>query len=265
MKLELFTRAMATQRRAAVIWCICLIALTASVVALWPSMSGSGSLESIFAGLPPEVISSLGLNDFGSPAGFLNGNLYAVFMPLLFAVLGTVQMNALTAADEDAGRLELLLALPVSRMQVYISRFVAVFLVLAGIAAVTGATIWITAPWFDMEIEPAGIAAVTLSVFLLGMLQASLVLALAGIGMRASAVNAVAFAVIAAGYVLHALLPLADLEFDWARLSPWHWALGGDPLNSGFDGEGTALLVACSAVLLVAGLLAIEQRTIRSS
>jgi hypothetical protein len=55
------------------------------------------------AGLPPDLVSALGLTDFGSPAGFLNGNLYAVFLPLLFTVLGTVQMNALTAGDEDAG------------------------------------------------------------------------------------------------------------------------------------------------------------------
>lgn len=50
-------------------------------------------------------------------------------------------MNALTAADEDSGRLELLLALPVSRVSVYLSRFVAVVLVLVVVALLVGATV----------------------------------------------------------------------------------------------------------------------------
>ena len=152
MNAELLKRGLGAQLRSSLIWGISMVALTASVVAGWPSLSRSGSLDSRVAGLPPDLVSALGLTDFGSPAGFLNGNLYAVFLPLLFTVLGTVQMNALTAGDEDAGRLELLLALPVARPVVYLSRYAGVALVLGVLAAATGATVGITAPVFDWSV-----------------------------------------------------------------------------------------------------------------
>lgn len=265
MNAELLKRGLGAQLRSSLIWGISMVALTASVVALWPSLSRSGSLDSMVAGLPPDLVSALGLTDFGSPAGFLNGNLYAVFLPLLFTVLGTVQMNALTAGDEDAGRLELLLALPVARPVVYLSRYAGVALVLGVLAAATGATVGITAPVFDLDIDAAGIAAVSLSMFWLGLFQASLVLALAGLGLRAPTVSTVAFSELAAAYAVYALLPLAGSAADLARWSPWHWALGSQPLTQGFDVRGSALLAASCALLTAVGLLTIRRRTIRTA
>ena len=110
-----------------------------------------------------------------------------------------------------------------------------------------------------------GIAAVSLSMFWLGLFQASLVLALAGLGLRAPTVSTVAFSVLAAAYAVYALLPLAGSAADLARWSPWHWALGSQPLTQGFDVRGSALLVASCALLTAVGLLTIRRRTIRTA
>lgn len=264
MNAELFTRGLGAQRRSALIWSITLFILTASVVAVWPSMSTSGSLDSLVTGMSPELISALGLESLGSPAGFLNGNLYALLLPLLFAVLGIMHMNALTAGDEDAGRLELLLALPTSRVSVYLSRFVSVVLVLAAVALVVGATVVLGGTALDMNLETTGVVAATVSVFLLGLFHAALTLALAGIGLRAGVVLAGSLGVLVLGYLVHALLPMIESLSFLTKASPWHWALGEQPLESGFDGAGIALLVGGSAVLAAVGLLAVRRRTIRT-
>lgn len=262
---ELLVRGLGAQRRGALIWSGALVVLAASVLAVWPSMSESGSLDSLVDGMSPELISALGLETLASPSGFLNGNLYALFLPLLFAVLGIMHMNALTAGDEDAGRLELLLALPVGRVSVYLSRFVAVVLVLAVVALLVGATVGFGASAVGMELDGAGVVAATSSILLLAVFHAALALALAGLGLRAGVVLAGSFGVLVLGYVAYALLPMIEAIDHLAAVSPWHWALSGMPLENGFDGTGIALLAGGSVVLVAVGLVAIRRRTIRTA
>lgn len=265
MRLELLNRAIHAQRRSAIAWALALLALTASVLAVWPSMNEAGSLDSLTEGFSPELIAALGFESLASPEGFLNGNLFALLLPLIFGALGIMHTNALTAADEDAGRLELLLALPVSRVGVYLSRFIAVALVLVLVALLVGATVLFGAPAFDMELDTAGVLAATLSLLLLALLHAALVLALAGLGLRGGAVLAISFGVLVLGYLAHALLPMIESLSDFAAVSPWHWALSEQPLENGFDWVGSGLLLAGVAVLVAIGLVAVRRRTIRTA
>lgn len=263
--IELLARGLGAQRRSALIWGAALVVLAVSVVSVWPSMRDSGSLESITTGLSPEMAAALGLSDYASPAGFLNGNLYAILLPLLFGALAIMSMNALTAADEDAGRLELLLALPVSRTATYLGRFAAVVAVLLLVSLAVALTVGLTAPALDMDLGTSGLVGVSLGLLLLGVLHAALVLALAGWGLRSGSVLAVAFGVLALGYLLHAFAPMVADGEAIARVSPWHWALGSDPLVNGVDGAGLALLGGVSVLLVVVGLVGVTRRTIRNA
>lgn len=264
MRLELLKRGLVAQRRSGLIWGAALLLLVVSVLASWPAMTDAGALDELLGNIPAELIAALGLENLGTPAGFLNGNLYAMLLPLLLAVLGVLHTNALTAGDEDAGRLELLLALPVSRVGVLLSRFAAVVLVLAAVSALVGLTVGLGAPAFDMELDAGGVAAATASVFLLAVLHAALALALAGLGLRAGAVLAGSLGVLVLGYVVYALLPMVGSLEGLAEASPWHWALAGQPLEQGFDLPGGALLVGGSVVLAAVGLIAVRRRTIRT-
>ena len=265
MNVTLVIHALRAQLRGVLIWCGVLVALALSVVALWPSMNETDSLGQLIGGLPPDLISAFGLEDFGSPVGYLNGQLYAVVLPLALSAMGIMHATALTAGDEDAGRLELLLALPVSRVAVYLSRFVAVALALAVVSAIVGASVWGTAAAVDMELDAAGVLGVTVAIFCLALFHVGLAFALAGCGLRGGAVLGGAFGALGLGYVGYAILPLvADLA-DVAQVSPWHWGLAEHPLANGLDAAGTALLVAGTAVLVGVGVLAVGRRTIRTA
>lgn len=252
------------QRRGGLIWGGALLALTLSVLALWPSMKDSGSLDSLIEGLSPELIAAFGLADFGTPVGFLTGNLYALILPLAFCALGIMHATHLTATDEDAGRLELLFALPVGRASVYLSRFIAVALVLAVVSTAVGVTVGLGAPVFDMELDTSGVVGVTVALFLLALFHAGLAMALAGCGLRGPTVLAIAFGVLVGGYVVHAVLPIAAELADLKQTSPWYWALGGQPLADGLDAAGAGLLTAGSLLFLAVALLTISRRTIRT-
>lgn len=264
MNREVFARAFGSLKRSGSIWTGLLVLFAGSVIVLWPSMSGSGSLDTMMDGLSPELLVAFGLEDYGSAVGFLNGNLYAVFLPALLAVMAITHTNSLTAGDEDSGRLELLMVLPVSRTLIYLSRFAAVATWLAIASMAVGLVVGLGGLAVDMSLNGTGVAAITLALFLFALTHAAVVFAIAGIGWRAPLASGIAFGVLGLGYILHALLPLAG-STGIAKISLWHWALSTEPLTSGFDGAGTGIMVGCAVVLAVVGIASLNRRTIRSS
>lgn len=264
MNAELLKLALGAQRRSILIWGAALFALVLSILAVWPSMSESGSLDTLVSEMPPDLVSALGLESLASAAGFINGNLYALLLPVLLATLGILHVQALTAGDEDAGRMELLFALPVSRVSVYLNRFVAVVLALAAVALVVGGTVGFGGASLGMALDGVGVIAATVSIFLFATFHAAVALAFAGVGMRGSVVLAASFAVLITGYLVYAVFPMIASMSHLAVLSPWDWALGNKPLENRFDGRGIAILIGAGSMFVAVGLFTIRRRTIRT-
>jgi ABC-2 type transport system permease protein len=64
----------------------------------------------------------------------------------------------------------------------------------------------------------------------LGRCYAGLALAIAGFVARPGLVLGIGLGAALVGYLIAVLFPLSDALEGFARLSPWDWALGGDPL-----------------------------------
>jgi ABC-2 type transport system permease protein len=88
---------------------------------------------------------------------------------------------------------------------------------------------------------------------------------IAGVTGRPGIVLAVGLGLALLGYLVAALFPLSDVLEDWAWLSPWDWALGGDPLSNPTEWARYAALAASTVVLLLMGLLAFARRDVRSA
>jgi len=65
---------------------------------------------------------------------------------------------------------------------------------------------------------------------LLGLFHAGLALAMAGVAARPSLVLGGGLFVAVAGLTVAVLFPISDTLAPWAHVSPWDWALAGDPL-----------------------------------
>ena len=109
--------------RSAIAWAGSIAGLVALTVAFWPAFEGSTDLgemlDAMLEQIPPGLIEAFGMQDFGAPAGYLRGNLYDLLVPLLLGAAAIALAVALTAGEEDAGRLELVVAQPVSRAAVF--------------------------------------------------------------------------------------------------------------------------------------------------
>jgi ABC-2 type transport system permease protein len=255
--------------RGGAVWAASIAALVIMTVAFWPAFEGATELgrmmEEMIAQIPAGLVEAFGLADFGTPAGYLRGQLYELLMPLVFGAAAIAFASGLTAGEEDAGRLELVLAGPVSRGAVFLGRTAAMLGWMGILVAVTAVVQVASNTVFGLEIALDRLLATIALCGLLGILHGCLALAVAGFRPRPSVVIGVGVVALIAGFVVVALFPLSDPLRDWAGLSPWDWALGGDPLVHGAEPWRYTALVIPSAGLAAIGLVGFLRRDVRSA
>ena len=262
---ELVTGPFRSSWRAGLGWTIAFVLLVVSTVAFWPAFKGSTGLDAAFKALPKGMLEAFGFQDFTSPAGYLRGGLYEVIVPLMFAAAGVLFANSATSGEEDAGRLELLLAQPITRRAFLAGRSLAILGWIVILAIVVLVAQLVSDAAFDLQIADSRIVSTIVLCSLLGAVYASLAIAIAGILARPGLVLSVGLGLSLVGYLVAALFPLSDMLAPWAHLSPWDWALGGDPLVNAAEPWRYAALAVPSLALVVVGIAAFERRDIRSA
>lgn len=262
---ELLAIPLRALRRSGVVWALSMAALIATTVAFWPAFQTEADLSKIVEALPKEIIDAFGLADFGSPAGFLRGNLYAVIVPLLLAVAAVMLTNGQTAGEEDAGRLELYLAQPVSRQAVFIGRLGASLWWLVVIAAVMLIAQLASDAAFGLSIGTDRLLATTVLCVLLAAWYAGLTALVAGWTARPGLATAIGITLVVAGYVIMALFPISDVLAPWRHVSPWDWALGGDPLVNPTDAWRYLALALPAVAMAAAGTFAFGRRDVQAA
>jgi ABC-2 type transport system permease protein len=261
---ELVAVPLRASRRASLVWAFSLGALIALTVAFWPAFRDQPELENIVKGMPQPLIEAFGLADFGTPVGFLRGNLYAVLVPLMVAVAGVLLVNGQTATDEDAGRMEVYLAQPVSRPAIFVGRVVAVIGWLVAIGLVMLAVQLLSDSAFGLDIGTDRIIATVALCMLLGAFHAGVAALVAGWTGRPGLVLGIGMALAIAGYVAVALFPISDVLAPWKHVSPWDWALGGDPLKQPVEAWRYLALGLPVLGLLTAGAWLFDRRDVRA-
>jgi ABC-2 type transport system permease protein len=262
---ELVTGPFRSSWRAGVGWSVGFVLLVVSTVAFWPAFKGSTALDAALQVLPEPMLKAFGLEDFASPAGYLRGGLYEVIVPLMFAAAGVMFANSATAADEDAGRLELFVAQPVTRRAFLAARSLAILGWLVVLAIVVIASQLASDAAFDLEIADATVISTIVLCALLGAFYAGLAIALAGVAARPGLVLSVGLSLALVGYLMAVLFPLSDVLAPWRQVSPWDWALGGDPLVNAAEPWRYAALAVPAVVLALIGIAAFDRRDIRSA
>ena len=259
---ELVVGPLRSMRRATFWWSVGLASLVAATVAFWPAFQGSSGISQAIDQLPAGVVSAFGLGDFGTPAGYLRGNLYELFLPLLLAGAAVALVNGQTASEEAAGRLELFLAQPVDRRAVFLGRAVAALIALLVVTVVLAVVQVAVDAAVGLQVDAGYLVATIALCALLGALYGSLAFAIAGLRARPSLVLGAGIGLALAGYLVAALFPLSSVLAPWRHISPWDWAFGGDPLVGTTEPWRYAALVVPSVLLVAIGLWSVARRDV---
>jgi ABC-2 type transport system permease protein len=259
---ELARRALADNGRSLVGWSIGVGLYVILIAAIFPSFAGSGQLDKLLQRYPDALKSLFGIAGSGSlssGAGFLDAELFSFMIPLLVLVLAVGTGARIFAGEEDAGRLELVLAYPVRRSRSVLAKGAAVAVEVIAVSVATGLALAVADPIFDLDLAPGRAAGAAVGVALLGTFYGLLALSIgAATGNKPLAVG-VSAGYAAAAYLVSGLHAVAGWLDPFRFVSPFWW-IGSAPLQHGIRGAGVVVLLSASAVALIAGAWLVDRR-----
>jgi ABC-2 type transport system permease protein len=233
------------------------------IVGIFPSVEASGvDFEAYVENLPTAVSEGFNVQAINTIQGFLAAELYQFVWLLLLGLYMAYAGGGTVAGDVETGRLDLLLATPVSRRRLVLEKFLSlsvpiVLVNLFGLLFVYGGAVLV-----DESIAIADLAAVHLLSIPYLYVCASVGLLLSVVLSRADVAQRGGIAAVFALFLLDTVS--LGTDYEWlGKLSPTRYFDPTDILVEGTYDVGGALVLSAATVLLVlASLLRFQQRDV---
>jgi ABC-2 type transport system permease protein len=208
-------------------------------------------LSALLSGSPAmtTLIKNLSGGDVTVNAGFLGAMFF--FLPLALMAFVVTQVNR-WSADEQDGRLELVLAAPQPRLLVLLGRFASVGTATIAVAVVTLLASAVAAGVAGVNLDTGNLAAATLGMIPLGLLIAAFGYLASG-WLRTAADTGLLSFVLALWFFISFVGPELKLPDATLRLSAFYYY--GTPLLHGLQVTSVLGVLAVAAVALGVGAL----------
>jgi ABC-2 type transport system permease protein len=202
--------------------------------------------------------------DLSEPATFMTTE-YHSFAPIIMIIFAVVSGTGLLAGDEGRGTLETLLAQPVSRAAVFLSRAIALGLSTVAICALTTLGWLGSVPFIDMG--SLGLGTLMISSFaVLPVIAAfgAMAMLLGAIAPSRGIAAGIMTAVAVASYLISSFAQTIE-AIQWLQwFSPYYYSDGPRVLTDGVVWWHQAALLAFAALTLGLGVLAFNGREIQA-
>lgn len=244
------------RRRSAIGYAAGMALYTLVVVALYPSFKNSVSLDSLSGSTAAALFGVTG--PLTSPGGWLNGNIYGNFFPLIMLLLTIGYGAASLAGQDEDGTLALMAALPVRRRAIVFQKAWAMALQALVLAAVVTACV-LAGRGFQLTVGPGDAVAVAAALTLMG-LDFGLVTMAAGAatGRRGTALG-IGAGLAAASYLLSSLATTISGIRPARYLSLFYWSVGNDQISKGVSTADFTVLSVGGLCALIAAVVAFRK------
>ena len=176
MNLNLISRSILDRRLSLLIYACGVAAYGGMLLAIWPSMSGDlSSLEQLWENYPEGLKQIFGADiPFTQFDGFLTLEYFSIMWVIIAVAFSASVATSSLAGEVDKGTMELLLSQPISRRSVVVSKMAFHAVGLAFVIAATLIPLVLGTRFIDAELNLAGVAALSLLLFLFIMSFGSL-------------------------------------------------------------------------------------------
>jgi len=259
---SVFGKTLWDRRRSLVAWVVGIVVVGVFYAAFYPVIDNP-DMRAALKAYPKGILDAIGFTDVTSAAGYLGSTTFGLLGPTLLIVFAAAMGGSVVAGDEESGRLDLVLAHPVSRWSLVWQGFaaIAVAMFVVGVVMAIG-LVAISGPADLGEIGWANIAAASIQLSLFGAVFGAIALAVGAATGRRSLVYATVAVVGVAGFFGNNLGPSVEALGWLAAISPYHFSLGGEPLKNGFQVADSAVLVVASVVIVLVGGVFFDRRDV---
>ncbi|MDF9744366.1 ABC transporter permease [Natrinema salsiterrestre] len=229
--------------------------LAAMVIWVYPSFEAEVDLDQLLAAYPEPILQVMGVRTMASLGGFLSFELYTFGWIILLGLYLAYATAGTIADDVDRGRMDVVLAMPISRSRVVGERFAAMAVPIVGANLLPPIVVYVGARLIGHPIGAADVLAVHL-------LSIPYLFACAGIGLfasvifdRAAIAQRVALGVTFALFLSESLLTGTDAEAIGAIAPMRYYDPNAVLIDGSYDLVGAGILLAMTVSFLVAAQL----------
>lgn len=249
--LELARFAARRQRTGTAALTLLLSVLAAMMVAFFPSVKASGvDFEAYIESLPPAFREAFGFATLTTVEGFLASEFYQFAFVLLLGLYVAYLGGRLIASDVETGRMDLLLATPVSRRRVVVERYLSLSALLLAISVVVPVVVYIGVQVIGETIAIERLVMVHLLALPYLLCCGAIGLALSTVVSRVDVAQRVALGLVFALFMLETVGAASDYE-ELGYLSPTYYYDPTAILVSGdYAWTGAGVLLAAALALV---------------
>lgn len=257
---SIFAKTLFERRIQILIWIAAITGLSVMILSLFPTFRDT--FGEALQNVPDNMRNLLGdASSYSTIEGYMDTVLFSriVFLTL---ILGIVAANGLLSAEEGDGRLQTLLAQPVSRSQVYWQKYLGlgVFALLALAGMVLGTTIGTLVIGEIGNVNYLHLASGVLMVWLLTMTFASFAFAVGGIkrGLGGLLAGFLAFTL----FLIDSLAETATVLKSINNFSPFKYFNHPGVMQHGIDWSHALILAVACIILALIGWIFFTRRDV---
>ena len=237
------------RRRSATGYAVGMALYTLIVVALYPSFKNSTSLDNLSGSTAAALF---GVTDkLTSPGGWLNGNIYGNFFPLIMLLLTIGYGAACLAGQDEDGTLALIATLPARRRAILLQKVLAMAVQAILLSAAVAVCV-MAGHGFQLNIAAGNTVAISIAVVLMGLDFGLVTMAVGALTGRRGTALGVASGLAAASYLLSMLATTITAIRPGRYLSLIYWSVGNDQISKGVSPGDFAVLLAVGLAALLA-------------
>ena len=250
------------RRRSLTGYALGLAAYALVVVALYPAFKNTSSLDKLIHADPTAAALFGVTGSISSSGGWLDGNLYANFFPLILLLLTNGYGAASLAGQDEDGTLCLLTVLPVRRAAIVRQKIAAMAIQAAVLAAAVAACV-IIGRSFQLSVTVGNAAAVSLAAVLMAIDFGIIAMAAGALAGRRGTAIGTGSALAAASYLISSLAPVVSWLSPARYASLLYWSVGNSQITSGVSTADYAVLLATGLLAGGAAVLAFRRLDVR--
>jgi ABC-2 type transport system permease protein len=199
----------------------------------------------------------------GSVAGLVGMAMFTLVGPLVLLVYAIGMGTGAAVGEEDDGTLALLLANPVSRGRVLLSKTSVAILGVLLIVALLWLAIDVVARLVGIDMAGQDTLAASIHVAALALAFGALALAVSAWTGSSTLGLGVAGTLAVLSYVTNTWLPMVPDLADLARFSPWQLYAGANALRQGIDPALLAVALVLAGALFTSAFVGLRRRDLR--